>query len=349
MANPQRTLTTALAATLILAAFPATAERPSAGCNGPAPVSGTYQFADGDLNRTYRTHVPAGLDPDKPAPAVLIFHGWGEDENAFLDVPVVTAEADRRGFVLAAARGTGAEGGDESYNSFTFKGSASGIGGDGLPICSGAETNYSYASCGPVGEGVAMNGCSWTHCQSDDKNLVSALISELGQTACIDLDRVFLTGGSNGGMFTWDMGQTPQAAGQLRAIAPLIGLPHRGYLDGPGRADGLPVLSITGLDDPTVPPGDWGDDGFTTTKDSDLYHYTGATAIIGAWAGAHGCEGEQLKVDFGAGGIECRSPCAADGSGLPPVIDCRAPMAHDYDLDRTWPMIMDFFSRQPSR
>jgi poly(3-hydroxybutyrate) depolymerase len=138
-------------------------------------------------------------------------------------------------------------------------------------------------------------------------------------------------------------------AGKLRAIAPLIGLPHRGFLDGPGRSDGLPVLLITGTDDPTVPPGAWGDAGFTTTADSDLYHYSGATAITGVWAQAQGCTGEPVAVDFGSEGIECRSSCAADRSGLPVVLDCRAAMAHDYGLDQTWPMILDFFARQPQR
>lgn len=348
--NRKRMSVTAFAGALLgLSGTPLLAETPSAGCGTAAAQSGIFQLSDGGLTRTWRMHVPAGLDAARPAPLALIFHGWGEDENAFLDVPVVTAEADRLGFVLVAARGVGSEGGDESYNSWTFKGSASGIGGDGQPICSGAETNYSYKSCGPVGDGVAQNGCSWTQCQTDDAAFVSALIAEVGKTACIDLDRVFMAGGSNGGMFAWDMGQTPAVASQLRAIAPLIGLPHRGYLDGPGRPDGLPVLLITGIDDPTVPPGVWGEAGFTTTADTDLYHYTGATAITDVWAKAQGCTAEAVKIDFGAEGIECRSSCTADASGLPLVLDCRAAMAHDYGLDKTWPMILDFFARQPPR
>ncbi|MDM7931546.1 hypothetical protein [Tabrizicola sp.] len=343
------TPTSIIAAFLAILGTPLIAETPSEGCGKAVPASGAFQLPDGEQTRTWRLHVPAGVDAAQPAPLALIFHGWGEDENAFLDVPVVTAEADLKGFYLAAARGVGSEGGDESYNSWTFSGSATGIGGDGQPICSGAETNYSYKSCGPLGEGVAQNGCSWTQCQTDDAAFVSTLIAEIGKSACIDLDRVFMAGGSNGGMFTWDMGQTPAVASQLRAIAPLIGLPHRGFLEGPGRPDGLPVLLITGVDDPTVPPGTWDETGFTTTADTDLYHYTGAGAITDVWANAQGCTAELAKVDFGAEGIECRSSCAPDGSGLPPVLDCRANMAHDYDLEKTWPMILDFFANQPPR
>ena len=110
-----------------------------------------------------------------------------------------------------------------------------------------------------------------------------------------------------------------------------------------------PSAVITGMQDPTVPPGDWHDMGPTTTADADLYHYTGASAITGVWAKAQACEGEPVKVDLGADGIECRSSCDADASGLPPVLDCRAQMAHDYDFAKTWPMILEFFARQPQR
>lgn len=343
---PKKTLTAAILAFL---ALPAMAETSSAGCGATAPESGTFTLASDGLTRTYRMHVPKDLDPAKPAPVAFIFHGWGGDENEFLADTVVTGEADKRGFILVAARGVGSGAPDKNYNSWTFRGSATGIGGDGTPICSGAETNYAYASCGPVGQGIAQNGCSWTQCQTDDAAFVMDLIAEVGRSACIDMDRVFMAGGSNGGMFTWDMGQTSAVASQLRAIAPLIGLPHNGFLDGPGRDDSLPVLLITGMQDPTVPPGDWGDMGPTTTADADLYHYTGASAITEVWAKAHSCEGEAVTVDFGADGVECRSSCAADGSGLPPVLDCRAEMAHDYDFAKTWPMILDFFARQPPR
>ena len=178
-----KTLTAAL---MIVLALPALAETPSAGCGTASPSSGTLTLASDGLTRTYRLHVPVALDAAKPAPLALIFHGWGGDENEFLADPVVTAEADRRGFFLVAARGVGSGAPDDNYNSWTFRGSATGIGGDGQPICDGAageaKTNYAYASCGPVGEGVAQNGCSWTQCQADDAAFVGALIDEIGKT-----------------------------------------------------------------------------------------------------------------------------------------------------------------------
>ena len=137
MLNQKITHLGAVVAALMLAAVPSLAETPSAGCTATAPTSGVYTMADGALTRTYRLHVPAGVDAAKPAPLALVFHGWGGDENEFLSDASVTAEADKLGFVLAAPRGVGSEAPDMSYNSWTFDGSATGVGKDGRPICSG--------------------------------------------------------------------------------------------------------------------------------------------------------------------------------------------------------------------
>jgi poly(3-hydroxybutyrate) depolymerase len=103
--------------------------------------------------------------------------------------------------------------------------------------------------------------------------------------SCVDTSRVFATRGSNGGMFTWALSQNLASAMTFRAIAPLIGLPHRAYLDLPGKAP-LPVLVITGTLDTTVPPGPWESTTNTTTNNGDTY-YTGASAITRAWGGAN--------------------------------------------------------------
>jgi poly(3-hydroxybutyrate) depolymerase len=102
-------------------------------------------------------------------------------------------------------------------------------------------------------------------------------VSEIKTKLCLDTTRIFAAGGSNGGMLTWELGQNASSAPIFRAIAPIIGLPHRGYLDAPGKLNGMPVLVITGTRDTTVPPGAWEDAGHTMTRDSDRYYYTGAS------------------------------------------------------------------------
>jgi hypothetical protein len=147
-------------------------------------------------------------------------------------------------------------------------------------------------------------------------------------------------------MFTWELGQNPDSAGTFRAIAPLIGLPHRAYLDGKGRSGDMPALVITGTRDSVVPPGAWDDPSFTTTSNgSDRYYYTGATAITRSWAMGHdGCvvSDRAAAFDDGYKATDCRTYCSGD-SGWPRVLDCRARMGHSYSLSWSWKLIMDFF------
>ena len=300
------------------------------------------------ITRTFRVHVPRGYKNNQAAPLVTIFHGWGGNESEFIGNRKVRSEADKRGYILVAPRGLGSGAEDESYNSWSFSGSTTGIDGSGVPaspICDFNITpDYSYPSC----DGIKKNTCSWTHCQQDDVEFVKALISEIGKNLCVDEDRIYAMGGSNGGMFTWELGQNPVTASIFRAIAPLIGLPHRDYLDPqgiPGKDSDLPVLLITGTRDNVVPPGDWEDPDFTTTSNgNDRYYYTGATAITRSWADAHSCDTDQAAVAFDDGirKTDCRTYCSGD-AGWPRVLDCRARMGHSYSLSWSWKLIMNFF------
>ena len=323
------------------------------GCEAAGLSNGTYTLEHGGLTRTFRLYVPPGYTSTVPSRLVMLFHGWGGNEDEFLGDSAVINEARARGYILAAPRGLGSGPPDHSNNSWTFRGSATGLAGPGLSSKSGAAVaaicdtvstpDYRYPSCKT---GTAKSTCSWTQCQDDDIRFTVALVNYLETRLCIDPARVFATGGSNGGMFTWELGQNPLSAPIFRAIAPVIGLPHKGYLSGPGKADHMPVMLVTGLNDPVVPPGAWDSDAYTTTSnDNDRFYYTGATAITKRWAAAAGCNtsGKELALDYGAGQADCRSYCPATGTRWPAVLDCRANMAHDYGLPWSWKLIMDFF------
>ncbi len=321
------------------------------GCGKPGFTSGTYTMEHGGLTRSYRLHVPAGYNANKATRLVTIFHGWGSDENEFLNDQTVIAEADARGYILVAPRGLGSGAPDFSRNSWSFRGSTTGLDGDGVnpaiprdtdAICDPSITpDYSYASCSDI----ASNTCAWTHCQADDVAFALALVDEIKENLCVDEKNVFATGGSNGGMFTWELGKNPASAPTYRAIAPLIGLPHRGYNNGPGKTGDLPALVITGTKDATVPPGSWDNENYTQTTDGDRYYYTSATGITKAWAAAHGCNTDEM-TDFDDGHIKttCGTYCG-DDAGWPRVLDCRANMGHDYSFRWSWPLIMEFFDQ----
>jgi len=342
--------------TLALLAAPLTAAwaaaQPATGCGPDGWGSGSYTMVHGGVTRTFRVHVPNGFKNDHPAPLVLLFHGWGGDEDEFLGFSPVTSLADQRGYILVAPRGLGSAAPDSSNSSWTFSGSATGIDGDGVndqvkgdsdAICDpGITPDYSYRSC----DSVKRNACSWTHCQDDDVAFTRALVAHLSANLCVDADRVFATGGSNGGMFTWELGQNRSSAPLFRAIAPLIGLPHRAYLQGKGRDGDLPALLITGTRDDVVPPGEWEDPSYTTTSNgNDRFYYTGATAITRSWATAHACDTDEPAVAFddGVPQTDCRTYCA-DDPDWPRVLDCRAPMGHTYELSWGWKLILDFFT-----
>jgi polyhydroxybutyrate depolymerase len=312
------------------------------GCGHPDLKSGTYTMDHSGLTRSYRVHIPGNYDASKPAPLVLLFHGWGGNEHEFLSDRTVRHETDRRGYIVVAPRGVGAGEPDNSNNSWSFSGSTTGVDGDSNVICDDSKTpDYSYRSCA----NVKQNSCSWTQCQADDVAFSLALVREIKSRLCIDENRIYASGGSNGGMFTWELGQNPKSAPVFRAIAPIIGLPHRGYLDGPGKDGDLPALLITGTLDNVVPPGEWNDDSFTTTShDNDRYYYTGATAITKSWAEAHGCDTSvsAIPVKVGLQIPDCRTWCTTD-TGLPRVLDCRARMGHTYDFSWSWKLVMNFF------
>ena len=326
---------------------------PSLGC-GQSQASGVYQFHDQNLARIYRLFVPARYRPNSPLPLIVVFHGWGGDENEFLSDANVTALADERGYLLVAPRGLGSNPPDARRNSWSFRGSTTGRSQTGATCAAERTADYTYPSC----RDIARTTCSWTHCQADDVAFTLALIREVESKLCVDTARIFAAGGSNGGMFTWELGQNPASAATFKAIASLIGLPHRGFADPPARTGGLPVLLITGTADHTVPPGSWERPASTTTSDGSAYYYTSATAMMRSWGTSNRCPYRgrpAASFDVGSVPAVCRTYCGADAQGWsgsaagtrwPRALDCRAPMGHEYGLDWSWRLILDFFDVQ---
>ncbi len=311
------------------------------------PTNGIHTFSFEEISRTYRLYVPTTYDSNNPNKMIFLFHGWGGDENAFMHTQSVIDAAEEKGYILVAPRGlndgdAGLSG--NTLNSWRFRGSSTGLSGDGATTCDESQTSdYTYVSCND-GKGNE-NSCAWTHCIQDDVDFVLALITELKTKLRIDDRNIFAVGSSNGGMFSWELGQNEKSAGLFRAIAPMIGVPHKGYLDGKGTNDSLPVLLITGTADPTVPPGDWDDLNYTTTFDGDQFYYTGASAITKVWATDHGCDisGDATSFDDGVGKTDCRSWCDSPSDGFPAVLDCRANMGHVDEIKWSWGLVLRFF------
>ena len=106
--------------------------------------------------------------------------------------------------------------GPPGYNSWKISGST--YEGD---TCSDDAPSY----CDPYGEEQGCDcstesKCSWTTC-FDSVAQVVEVMDILEENVCIDLDNVWASGCSNGGMFTYELAKDERTAFRLKGIIPV--------------------------------------------------------------------------------------------------------------------------------
>ncbi len=119
----------------------------------------------GGLERTCALHIPAGLDPQMPAPLVLILHGGGGHGTQMENFTHFSALADRENFIAAYPDGIG-----HGWND-------------------GRDNARSQAALKHV----------------DDLAFFDALIAAIGQRHPLDPRRIYATGISNGGFMSFTL------------------------------------------------------------------------------------------------------------------------------------------------
>ncbi|HVU02824.1 MAG TPA: hypothetical protein VHE30_13785 [Polyangiaceae bacterium] len=138
-------------------------------CTGrPGTLSGksNQTITVGAIQRTFVYYVPAGLDPNTPAPIVIVPHGFTMSGEAMFDITQYSKIADREKFVA--------------------------IFPDGEP-----------GSLGPWNVGVGICGAgAFVGGAGDDQSFVDAMIDFVDKDRCADRDHVFITGFSMGGYFS---------------------------------------------------------------------------------------------------------------------------------------------------
>ena len=327
----------AFAATaLLLAASPSDALRPSAGC-GVLPATSTGETAAQSIQidalvRTYRLHLPTAYDADAAMPIVLAFYGYtGTAAGAEAGLGL-SPHADTHSYIAVYPQATSFDSAGTAITSWNYQSCNSSPGPAG-PICANDAYPYPFPpECG------TPDHCNWCTCH-DDLAFVAALLDTLENTLCIDRDRVYATGMSNGGMLVHRLGCA--MPDRFTAIAPVAGTLAEGFNCAPEQP--ISLIHIHGDEDTYVRV-----DG---KQSSDGYRYETIDKVVDKWASpsSQHCATATTSYPTSADGIEgmlCtqRADCATEAE----VVSCGWQGGH------AWPafgrdVIWDFFRKHSRR
>jgi poly(3-hydroxybutyrate) depolymerase len=142
--------------------------------------------------------------------------------------------------------------------------------------------------------------CSWSTCV-DDVHFIKHLLHKLEREYNIDTDAIFVTGQSNGAMFTHYL--TSREPHIPRAVMPVFGIPLIGKLNVPNHLGKVPILSMHDRTDDCIR---W--QGGAT---EDGWIYEALETVQAAWARNHNCtstrrlKGVNTPFDGGDRDLEC--------------------------------------------
>jgi polyhydroxybutyrate depolymerase len=279
--------------------------------------------------REYVVHLPEGYDGSEPAPLVLNLHGFGgtiEGQDESTDLP---AQGNQRGYVVVTPQGlpisipSEAPGGEQAQD---FEGMAfwNFFGSSGVEF--GGDATVPGLEAGEIGV--------------DDVAFFSQLLDELEAELCIDPDRIYSTGMSNGAGMTTTLGC--ELGDRLDAIAPVSGVNLTGAC--PGDTP-VPVRAIHGdADDVAAYDGN-------SLMGFELGNPSVPERMV-AWAEHNGCRPDPEAAEDGSVTVLTWDDCA-DGASVqlftihgwghqwPRAASPSEPGA----LDAT-PVVLDFFDEQ---
>ena len=314
--------------------------RPSAGCGKESPnfpgATSTMPIVVNVLDRIYLLHLPTDYDQNKPTSLVLNFHGYTDSAGGMESGTGMSYHADKYGYIVVypqATHFTSKSGLITSWNDLTCNASP----GPAGPICSEDAASYAFPTdCGPD----VSKECNWCTC-NDDLGYVNLMLDELEADLCVDLNRVYATGMSNGGMFVHRLGC--DVADRFAAIVPVSGTLARGFNCAPDTADPISIMNIHGRDDNYV--------DVTGKESTDGYFYTAIDDVMALWASSSSQNCDENVTPYptiadGIRGMKCtQNDNCATGSE---IVSCW------WDAGHAWPggvtqwgddMIWDFFLR----
>lgn len=232
--------------------------------------------------------------PPRPSPGCARAAGIAEGHNGLesgghrrtflLRLPPVPARHQPMPLVIAFH---GWIAGPESHEAFTYLTEEGRQRGFAVAYPTGYGLSWNAGSCcgRAVDEGV------------DDTAFVRAMIHRLEATLCIDQNRIYATGMSNGALMA--MRLACELSDEVAAVAPVSGAD-----DAPSCTPQRPVsvLAFHGTDDFVIPyPGGWLG-GFRAARDS-----------VARWAARDGCAGAPTQSVWVNGEARCAAAPACAG------------------------------------
>jgi polyhydroxybutyrate depolymerase len=312
--------------------------RPSDGCGTiPTDTNNPNDGIDmqvGELNRQYYLYLPPGYDPETPTSLVLSFHGYNGNAISQQYGIGMNAQADKYGFIIAYPEATSFSTSSENISSWNDLTCNASPGPEG-PIC--AADAYKYAFPPECGE---PTDCNWCTCH-DDLAFIEQILDELEQNFCIDRNRIYATGMSNGGMFVHRLGC--DMADRFAAIVPVSGTLAKGFNCVPDNATQISIMNIHGTQDDYV--------DVTGAVSSDGYLYTAVSDVMEAWSApeSQGCDPDITPyptVADGMRGMTCTQNTNCETGAE--VVSCWWDAGHDWPTGNNQfgnEMIWDFFRK----
>jgi len=179
----------------------------------PAPLQpGDYELSltfEGRL-RTFLVHVPPQARAESPLPLVLNFHGAGSNATQQRQYTAMNASADRHGYLVVYPDGTGILPGQRRFLTFNAGG-----------------------CCPPA-----------SNKDVDDVGFTEAILTIMGDKTPIDVERIYATGMSNGGMMAHRLAAE---SSRIAAVASVAGQLNLTCFHPPKPVS---VLEFHSIDDP---------------------------------------------------------------------------------------------------
>jgi polyhydroxybutyrate depolymerase len=194
----------------------------------------------GYSTRTYRAYLPTAYDMGNPLAVVLVFHDYGKNTQFAEKNTGFSQLAEQQQFIVVYPQG----------------------------LFDGDSDQPFWASLGPVDYGI------------DDVLFVSNVLDDVQQKACVDPQRIYATGFSNGGGMVNLL--ACRLSGRIAAFAPIAG----NYFSLPGgcrTSRPIALLEMHGTDDSQLPY-----DGTDASK-NPTWPLPSVQSWLQEWARRNGC------------------------------------------------------------